>query len=237
MLSNYGLIICILFFGAMLSVKAGKLTAIAGLTGFLVGLFVFAGAGYTGIAMLATFFVPGTLATSWRISQKQHLGLAEKNKGKRTARQVLANAGIAAIAGLLVNVIPEHADLFRLMIAASLASATADTLSSELGNVYGKSFYNIKTFKRDTRGLDGVVSMEGTILGIAGSVCIALVYSIGFGFDMQFLLIVITGTIGNLFDSFLGATLERKHYLNNNAVNFLNTAMAAFIILVLYLFN
>jgi uncharacterized protein (TIGR00297 family) len=236
MLSKYWLIISILFIGAILSVKAGKLTAIAGLTGFAVGLSIFAGAGYTGITMLATFFLLGTVATSWGISGKQRLGIAEINKGKRTAAQVLANAGIAAMLGLLVIMIPGHKDLFQLMIAASLASATADTLSSELGNIYGKKFYNILTLKKDKRGLDGVVSMEGTLVGIAGSVCIAVVYLIGYELSSRFLLIVIAGTIGNLFDSFLGASLERKNYLNNNAVNFLNTTAAAFVIFVFYLF-
>ncbi len=34
-------------------------------------------------------------------------------------------------------------------------------------------------------------------------------------------------TFGNLVDSILGATLERKGHLSNNAVNFLNTFAAA----------
>ncbi|MCW3108196.1 MAG: hypothetical protein JWQ09_2702 [Segetibacter sp.] len=237
MLSNCWLIISILLVCAILSVKAGKLTARAGLLGFIVGLLVFAGSGYTGIAMVAAFFLLGTTATSWGITQKQHVGLAEKNKGRRTAGQVIANAGVAAILGLLIVAIPGHKDLFRLMIAASLASATADTLSSELGNVYGKKFYNILTFKKDTRGLDGVVSIEGTLIGIAGSICIATVYTISYGVSISILLIIIAGTIGNLFDSVLGASLERKNYLNNNAVNFLNTAIAAFAIFIFYLFN
>ena len=214
---------------------AGKLTVIAGLTGFLVGLLVFAGAGYTGIAMLATFFLLGTTATSWRMSQKQRIGLAENNKGKRTAGQVLANAGVAAILGLLAILAPAYADLFSLMIAASLASATADTLSSELGNLYGRKFYNILTLKKDTRGLDGVVSVEGTMLGVVGSLCIAVVYSTSLGLGIKVLLIVIAGTIGNLFDSVLGASLERKKYLDNNAVNFSNTAIAALVIYIVHL--
>lgn len=236
MFSNYWLIISILFICAILSVKAKKLTATAGLTGFITGLLVFAGAAYTGISMVAAFFLLGTSATSWGIRYKQGLGLAEKNKGKRTAGQVIANAGVAAILGLLAAAIPEYAELFRLMMAASLASATADTLSSELGNIYGKKFYNIITFKNDRRGLDGVVSIEGTLTGIAGSICIAIVYAIGFGLNSSFLLIVIAGTTGNLFDSFLGATLERKNYVGNNAVNFLNTAIAAFVIFVFTFF-
>ena len=35
------------------------------------------------------------------------------------------------------------------------------------------------------------------------------------------------GVFGLFFDSLLGATLERKGWLNNDAVNFLSTASAA----------
>ncbi len=235
MLSNYWLILIILTGIAFISVKANKLTLLAGITGWIAGLLVFAGAGYAGAAMIVLFFVLGTGATSWGMSIKQKMGLAEKDKGRRTAGQVVANAGVAAILGVLAMAYPAKEDLFRLMLAAAIASATADTLSSELGNIYGKSFYNIITFKKDTRGLDGVISIEGTMVGIAGSLVIASVHALYFEFDIYFLWIIIAGTIGNLSDSVLGATLERRGYLHNNEVNFLNTAIAALIAMLLFI--
>jgi len=234
MLSDYLIMVPVLAIASIASVKTGKLTAIAGLTGFTGALLIFAGAGCTGIAMLAAFFVLGTAATSLGMNEKYKLGIAEKNKGRRTAGQVMANAGVAAAMALLVLILPQQAGLFQLMIAASFASAAADTLSSELGNLYGKRFYNILTFKKDKRGLDGVVSAEGTLAGLVGSVIIALIYSAKFSFGKETVWIIIAGTAGNLFDSVLGASLERRHQLNNNAVNFLNTAIAAFIALLLY---
>jgi uncharacterized protein (TIGR00297 family) len=181
--------------------------------------------------MLATFFILGSAATSWKLSLKQQLGFAEKIKEKEQYRRYWL---MEAITGLFACLYPGQKNLFLLIMAASFASATADTLSSELGTIYGRKFYNIITLKKDTRGSDGVVSIEGTIIGLAGSVLISIIFALGFSLNKNFLWIIIAGTVGNLADSVLGATLERRNLLHNNTVNFLNTLTAAITALLLY---
>jgi len=220
-------IIAILSAAAFLTVWFHKLTIIAAVTGVIAAMLIFMGTSYTGLVMLACFFILGTLATSFKMKQKQSLHIAENDRGKRNAAQVLANGGVAALLGLLAWQFPQHKFLCGVMIAAGFASATADTLSSELGNVYGKQFYNILTLKKDTRGLNGVISLEGTLCGLAGSVLIAIIYTVGFGWGIGFGIAIIAGTIGNLFDSLMGATLERTGAIGNNTVNLLNTLVAA----------
>lgn len=232
MFYQYAPLLLLLLIVAVLSVVFKKLTFAAAVTGVLLGLLVFAGAGYTGIALMGGFFAWGVLVTSWQFNYKQQQGLAEEKSG-RNVGQVVANAGVPALAGLLAVLLPAKAALLQVAMAAAFAAAAGDTASSELGNVYGKRFYNILTFKKDKKGLNGVVSLEGTMYGVAGSALIALIYSTGFGINSHILLITVAGVIGNITDSILGATLERRHLLNNNAVNFLNTLIAAVAIIIL----
>ena len=229
MLLQIWLVILILGVGMFLSVRARKLTETGALTGGGLGLAIFLGAGFTGLAMLGLYFIIGSWCTAWQQKHKTSLGLAEENKGRRTAGQAWANGGVAGLLGLLSWLFPSQAEPLQIMLAAAFASATADTVSSELGNVYGKRFYNIITLQPDQRGLNGVISLEGTLLGLAGSTLIGLMYSLGFGLNGNILIIIIAGTIGNLSDSVLGATLERRNQLSNNGVNFLNTAIAALV--------
>jgi uncharacterized protein (TIGR00297 family) len=216
------------------SIVFRKLTAAGALTGGILAGLLYKGAGITGIVMLGAFFAAGSAATAFGRNRKEQLGIAEKNKGQRNAWQVLANGGVAALAGLLAWMYPQQASLWQLAAAASLASASADTLSSELGSLYGRSFYNILTFKKDKCGLDGVVSLEGTLWGIAGSALIALIFMIAYGYSLLALWIVLAGFVGNMTDSVLGASLERKGWLKNDQVNFLNTLIAALVGILAY---
>ncbi len=210
-----------------LSVIFKKLTLPAALTGGICAVLLTLSAGYTGLILMTVFFLLGTLSTAWQKEKKQRLKAAEADGGRRKAGQVLANAGVAAIAGALALIFPSIIDYCRLMIGACFAAATADTLASELGMVYGRRFLNISTFKADQPGLDGVISLEGTLIGLAGSAIIAAIYAFGFGFNRHFFILLAAGTLGNLTDSVLGAVLERKGVLQNDAVNFLNTLVAS----------
>ena len=234
--SEYIIIFIVIAGGVLLSIFFKKLTVTAALTGAIIALLVFTGTGYTGIVIMASFFILGSAATSWKIKTKQQLGLAEINKGKRKVIQVIANAGVAALLSILIWLYPLQKAVLSLMIAAVFSSAMADTLSSELGNIYGTRFYNILTFKKENRGLNGVISVEGTLIGLVGSSIIAIIYAAGFGWNNKnILFIILAGTAGNLSDSLLGATAERKHLIGNNTVNFLNTFIAAITALLLYL--
>jgi len=98
MIYNY-LIYFFLLAGVVLSIVTHKLTVKAALLGGVVGLLVFKGGGYTGLIMLASFFILGSGATGLGLKKKQALGAADENKGRRTPGQVMANGGVAAMLG------------------------------------------------------------------------------------------------------------------------------------------
>ena len=228
-LLRLGLVLALLGLGMFYSLRKRKLTTAAAATGGALGLLIYLGSGFAGLALLALFFGLGTAASGWRVADKRRLGLAEENRGRRTAGQVVANAGVAGLLSLLAWRYPPAAPLAHLMLAGSFAAATADTLASELGNVYGRRYYNILTLRPDARGLNGVVSLEGTVLGLAGTAVLAAAYCLGFGWGPAFGWLLVAGTAGNLTDSLLGATLERRGLLSNNAVNFINTLTGALV--------
>ncbi len=227
---HYLPIVLVIVAGAILSITYKKLTFFGAIAAAGVGLLVFAGGGYTGFIMLAMFFLLGTLATGWEKDKKSPFKSKSDRSTARTAGQVLANGGVPAILGLLILWLPHYTGLFRLMIAGALSSAAADTLSSELGMLYGRWFFNIITFRKERKGLDGVISITGLLFGIAGSMLIAFVYCFGSFGSRTFGLIVIAGLIGNLADSVIGALYERKRLIGNNGVNFLNTLIGALVI-------
>jgi uncharacterized protein (TIGR00297 family) len=111
---------------------------------------------------------------------------------------------------------------------AALAEAAADTVSSEIGQILGGQPRMITTLRRVEPGTDGGISLIGTLVGVAAAAIIAAIgaWALGGGAAL-FWISAAGGVFGLFFDSLLGATLERRGWLNNDAVNFLSTASAA----------
>jgi uncharacterized protein (TIGR00297 family) len=178
------------------------------------------------------------LATRVGREQKERLGTAERRQG-RTASQVAANLGVAAIASSefaqswLTNThwFTRNALAPMPLLAvglAALAEAAADTVSSEIGQVIGGRPRMITTLRAVDPGTDGAISLAGTLAGIAAGAAVSLAGALALsGGRGMFWIASAGGVFGLFFDSLLGATVERRGWLNNDAVNFLSTASAA----------
>jgi uncharacterized protein (TIGR00297 family) len=86
----------------------------------------------------------------------------------------------------------------------------------------------ITTLRTAEPGTDGAISVAGTAAGVIAAGVVALAGSVALrGGLTMFWVSWAGGVFGLFFDSLLGATLEQRGWLNNDAVNFLSTASAA----------
>ena len=177
------LFIAFIVAGMVGAFAAKKLTLPASVMGGLVGTLLYFGMGWIGVVLVGSFFLLGTLVTSWKKQTKAALHIAQENEGRRNIGQVIANGGVGGLLGLMGVAMPGQTPLFIFLVACAFSSATADTVSSELGSVYGKRFYDVITFKRGKRGNDGIVSFEGLFFGMVGSALIAFLYAISQGWN------------------------------------------------------
>ncbi|MGD0367339.1 MAG: DUF92 domain-containing protein [Acidobacteriaceae bacterium] len=172
-------------------------------------------------------------ATRFGRHRKEALGVAEARRG-RTASQVAANLGVATLAGI-PQIMGQFSDVvflsprFTLVpMLAAMAEATADTVSSELGQVLGGEPRLITNLQRVPAGTDGAVSLVGTLFGVVAAAVVVLVGLAVLPLNHRDAVIaVVCGIAGTVLDSFLGALPERRGWLNNDVVNALSTLFAA----------
>ena len=197
--------------------------------GFLVGFLIYAFLDWRGYLLLLAFFVIGSACTKLGYKRKAAAKLAQENKGRRGMRHALANAGVATACAVFAALTP-YPVLFALAFAGAFATAAADTASSEIGQLLGRRTFLITTFRPVPRGTEGAVSLEGTLAGIFASLVIA---AIGAGVGLfpwiGVLAVVIAAFLGTTFESVVGAALEKRRLLDNEALNFLNTLVGALI--------
>jgi uncharacterized protein (TIGR00297 family) len=186
---------------------------------------LFAGAGPGGFAALVALFALTWVSTRFGRHKKQELGIAERGEG-RNAWQVLANLAIPALGSAAFGMTGNR--VWLVATAAALAEAATDTVASEIGQTRGQPAVLITTWRRVPAGTDGGISISGTVAGtIAGLLIAAVAVWGGMISGSQLWIPLTTGFAGMLVDSALGATVQRRGFLNNEAVNFVSTLAAA----------
>jgi uncharacterized protein (TIGR00297 family) len=195
------------------------------IAGGVVCFALFASVGPGAFAELLAVFAVTWVATRFGRAGKARLGVAEHKEG-RTASQVLANIGMAAACAVCYSAL--HAPLMLLGMAAALAVAAADTVSSECGQALSREARLITTFQKVPAGTDGGITVAGTL---AGAVAAGLVSLVGMWMGLLSVrwmgIALSAGVVGMVIDSFLGALFERRGWIGNDSVNFISTVMAA----------
>ncbi|MGB6975299.1 MAG: DUF92 domain-containing protein [Terracidiphilus sp.] len=190
----------------------------------------------TALVPVAVLLLLTSIATRLGRRRKLALGTAEEKSG-RNAAQVAANLGVAALVSnplaqaVLLTLrwmpITDSGLLFAPGLAA-IAEAAADTLSSEVGQLLSAQPRMLTTLRAAPPGTDGAISLGGTLVGAVAAALVAIAGTLALGGSTLLFLLTLAGALfGLFFDSLLGATLERRGWLNNDGVNFLSTLAAA----------
>jgi uncharacterized protein (TIGR00297 family) len=231
----------------MASYKLNAASMSGALAGVLSGLLMILFGGIGWFALLLVFFVLGTLFTKYKYRYKVDIGAAQANEGSRGYRNVFGNCLIPLVCVVAYGVagsfeVPYLGSIdksvFLIGYLGSMATATADTLASEIGSTYKGQPRMITTLRKARAGTDGAVSLLGELAAVLGSVAIAVVAILmgvsGPSARAAFVLAVLGGFLGTNIDSLLGATFQQRKWLSNEGVNFFATLSGGAISMLLY---
>ena len=220
---------------AALAWKARSIDAPGALSAIVIGTLITAALGLPGLAVMVAFFVVGSAVTKLGYRVKAARGIAQEKGGARGWRNAWANGGVAAALALMAGFTSgETRALLVLAYAAAVATAAADTGSSEIGKAYGRRTFLITTFRPVAPGTEGAVSLEGTTAGlVAGAIIAGVGAATGLYAPVWAPAIALAGLLGSLAESVLGTVAESRGWLDNDLLNALNTAIGAGIVLLM----
>lgn len=176
---------------------------------FIMGTVIFGTGGWKYAFPILAFFILSSILSKIGKKQKHKLVNTFEKSSQRDVWQVLANGGVAGIIVFLRNYFPY--DLWYCMYAGSIASANADTWGTEIGVFSKVKPRNILNLKSVPVGSSGAVSLLGSTGALLGSLIIAVVASIFFKNINFFILITISGFLGSMVDSLIGATIQAQY--------------------------
>ncbi len=198
---------------------------------FGVILITFAGVNWFFIVML--FFILGSFFTKFRYAEKEFLGVAEGKKGRRGYMNAFANAGVGVCGAVLYGITGDV--IFIALFIGSIATATGDTLASEIG-VTGGTPRMITTMHPVPPGTNGGVTGIGELACLFGaSVICLLAFILGVAPWYVCLIGVAAGFIGTNLDSLYGAVIENKGFIGNSGTNLLATLSGGILALLICL--
>jgi uncharacterized protein (TIGR00297 family) len=217
------------------------------LSGVLLGLFMIVFGGISWFVLLLVFLFLGAVFTKYKYGYKKKVGSAQTNEGSRGYKNAFGNCFVPLIFVVMYGVVGSASipylgtvdkSIFLAGYLGALATATADTLASEIGSTYRRQPRMITTLELVPPGTDGGVSLLGEAASIGGAAAIALAaILLGLNITSVEVLLFLTifcGFIGTNLDSLLGATLQRRGLLSNSGVNLVATLIGGLLATAIY---
>jgi uncharacterized protein (TIGR00297 family) len=218
---------------AFVAFLEGAVTWSGVIVGSLIGITIYLGTGWEGWILLFATFASAVITSKIGWQRKVSLGIAEEREGRRGAGNALANCLVAAIAAIAAVTSPYQAYAWLALVAALTAGA-ADTVASEVGKAWGRRTFLVIGLRPVPPGTSGAISLEGTIANAVAALALGgLGAALGLVPTTAIPVIIVAALAGAFVESALGATLEAPGILNNHLLNFITTAVAAGVALVL----
>ncbi|MGP8337019.1 MAG: TIGR00297 family protein [Methanosarcinaceae archaeon] len=208
------------------------------LSATLIGVLIIVFTNFLWILLLLTFFILGGASTKYKYHYKKSIGLAQSKEGVRSYENVFSNSTAALVLAVAHGIHPQFSLLITYAYMGTIATATGDTLASEIGTTSSVKPRMITTLKIVEPGVDGAITPVGQFVAIMGSMTIgilAALFGIVDNIPLAIAITTISGFLGTNIDSLLGATLQNRGLLTNSGVNFVSTFVGALISCGLYL--
>ena len=226
------LILIFLFFRVPLMTKGGWISA--GVLGSILwGCF-----SWQGWSSVVIYLLLGSLVTKIGYKFKNEKGIAEKRGGKRGPENVWGSAATGLFFAIMVKLNFTNLVFYKIGFAASFAAKLADTFGSEIGKRFGRNTYLITSFRKVERGTEGGISLEGTVASALGAIFMSFIMFILniISTKYQFLIVVISGFLATISESFIGAKFQDKYKLSNELVNSIQTSISSIIAIFVLIF-
>lgn len=201
--------------------RRGALSPSGVLGAILVGTAVFGFGGLAWGAVLIAFFASSSALSHYRQAQKESLAEKFSKGARRDLWQALANGGLGALIAPAYAFYP--APWLWLAFLGAMAGVNADTWATELGVLAPTPPRLITNGRPVEVGTSGGVSLRGSAAALAGA---ALIGALGAahalwagrfagGVFAVFVAVTLGGLGASLFDSLLGASVQRIYYCDH----------------------
>lgn len=216
--------VLILFILGFITYKRKALDLFGSAVMIIMGVVIIFSAGANWLVLIVLFLLMSLLATRYSKKYKRSLGQFE---GRRTSKNVISNGVVACFMAAFGGYYLPFVGGF----IGAIATATADTLGSEIG-VLDQHPRLITTLQKVDPGTNGAVSVLGTVAGIIGAAIIGIAaYFLGIVPSplSAITVSIISGTVGCFMDSILGAVFENHGMMTNEHVNLTATIVGAIV--------
>ena len=199
---------------AFVAVRAGAIDLSGAASGGIISYVAYLAGGLSWLVIIIIFFGVSSSLTRYRYDYKLKIGSAQEKSGKRSWPNSVANSGVAFAISLVQLISPS--ELLAIGFLASISTAMADTLATEIGVLSHSTPRLITNFKERVKpGTSGGVSELGELTAFLTSISMAIIglllYMFSFG-DVTIVSVIVSVSIGAMvgttFDSFLGATIQ-----------------------------